>query len=131
MAVITYIARRSLVSGHVEGDEYAIEIPFNQWDDAPEKEESGVVTLSGKPYDRLHRIDMFYDAGTVPVDDKILIAQMREFLYSVYGGEEFTVDPLGTIAAPDQGYAVKLKGKHKETRTQNTYFSFSFRVRAV
>ena len=131
MAVITYIAARSLVAGHTAGDEYAIEIPFSRWDRVAKREAETIRTLSGNSFTRLHRIDTSYDAGTVPVDDTALINQMREFLASVAGGEEFTVDPLGTIAAPDQEFAVEIEGDPTESRQQNFWFSFQFRVRAL
>ena len=130
MAVITYTAKRSLISGHSAGTIYDLEIPANVWTPTDERRTEEVVSLSGKTQTRLHRVDEIYQFGSVPVDSASLQAQMTEFLRSVAGGELFIIDVYGTIASPVNPLTVRLSGNYDITRLGTmAYLSYSFKVR--
>jgi len=97
MATITYIAKRSLMAGHVEGEEYTFEVPISDWTPRPRRQAASSTSLSGRRFDRLTRIDREWRVSTVAEDDEAKLAQLEEFLDSVAGGETFEITHSGTL----------------------------------
>lgn len=130
MAAITYTARRSLVPGHVEGEEYSLEVAMSAIDPTTDAERDDHVALDGTTESLLTRIDKLWRFRTIPLEEPVA-AQMREFLDSVLGGEAFVIDPYGTIADPIQPLTVKLASKRYGDDRHGTVFlyRFSFDVR--
>lgn len=133
MAVFTYIAkdRGSLATGHSAETEYSIEIPLSKWDESNEKEESVNKSLSGTRFSVLHRIDRGASFKTVSTDDQTLIEGLTEMLDSVAAGEEFSIDPYGTIASPGTEIPVVIDGNFRKERVLETEFSFSAKVEFI
>lgn len=127
MAVITYNAvdRGDLVSGHSEGTEYTIEIPFTEWTPRNKKKGNTVSSLSGVKHHVLHYIERSFSFRTLGTDDTNLIASLDELFSSVAAGEVFTIDPYGTVANPDVTFSVQVNGDHRVSRPTPTEFSYS------
>ena len=134
MAVFTYISkdRGSLVSGHSAEIEYSIEIPLSVWSPDSKKEESVRKSLSNKKFTILHYIERFFRLSTVSTDDQAIIDGLIEMFDSVANGEDFTIDPYGTLVAPGATtYTVTIDGNHKQKRENQTEFSFSAKVEVL
>lgn len=107
MPVITYIAQRSLIGGHVQGNEYQIQTEFYQRPRQSSAQRHGRVSLAGIQESYLYRIARRYPI----VSDLIPLAslgQWREFLDSVANEENFQIDFTGTIAAPGTDVNVRM-----------------------
>lgn len=94
--------------------------------DSPEGKEH--TALSGRTEHTVYRIDRLHKLKTVPLmlsDSELAV--WREFGASCAFGEFFTLDPLGTEAAPDSPVTVRMKMKtFKENRMAGRFFTFSF-----
>lgn len=101
MAVIEYTAadRADLVTGHTVGTNYKIEVKLIAFDEAIDTPKTIHVALNGSVETVLKRATMMYSAtiSWPSTDDE----NIREFLFSIAGGEMFNFDPYGTIATPD------------------------------
>jgi hypothetical protein len=130
MAVITYIAKRRLVSGHVEGSSYALEVLLAQWDWMPKDHKEVVTSTSGIRVERFYREESQYQVTIDRQTDPAIIEQVREFARSVSRGEAFQIDEQGTLAAPVNPIDVVMEANsYQETRVPRThYFKFSFKV---
>lgn len=116
MAAVTYTAWRSLVSGHVEGDEYSLDIPLASLERRVAEEKERTESLSGNEETLLHRLDVFWSCTTANIKEAD-IGALREFLDSTAGGEQFTFDPYGSVASPDDPVTVKRRGSgYREQR---------------
>ncbi|GAB2507089.1 hypothetical protein [Microbulbifer agarilyticus] len=95
-------------------------------DDQPEGKEH--VALSGFRETTAYRLERVAVCRTVPLQlTPAQLAEWREFAASVAFGEYFTLDALGTEAAPDDPQTVQLKFKSfKEKRLPGRFFEFSF-----
>jgi|GEM_PF-1784715 hypothetical protein len=138
MATITYIAKRSLVAGHVAGQEYSLVVPIEDWTPRRERVTEEVTSLDGKQFQTFHRKDRLWSVGTVPLDaigqvepaDADLVEQLREWEDSVQAGEVFQIDPFGTPETPGQPVSVTLKGDVTESLVNSVgYYRYSFNVR--
>lgn len=111
MSAITYTAhvRATLMAGHTAGNSYAFDTAFMQMDTAYNSPKSQHQALDGSVESVLHRIDrtISITIGLYDSDDE---DQITEFIESVAGGEEFTIDVNGTSSTPDSPITVKLKG---------------------
>ena len=133
MAVFTYIAkdRGSLVSGHSDGTEYSIEIELAEWLPTNNKEESVTRPIDGPKFTVLHRIERGFNFKTVSTEDQTIIDGLIEMFDSVAAGEEFSIDPYGSIAVPDESFDVSIDGNYRQTREFQVEFSFSAKVDLV
>ena len=132
MAHIVYTAKRSVIDSHSIYTEYEFEVALNKFDRSAKREQETAASLSGVRFTVLHRIDLFFDVSTVPINDGSVIDQMREFLDSVAGGEEFYLDVYGTIAAPDAPKTLVIDGDYTENMVDiSGFYSFSFKVLEV
>lgn len=132
MGTITYIAvdRGRLTAGHSEGTAYTIEVDFERHDDSSDRKSDEIVSLSGKSkFTRFHRKDVFASFSTVWIDSESLQLQMIELADSLDAGEEFIVDPYGTIATPVELITGRLKGEIDKTRyNKMERFKYSFSI---
>lgn len=128
MAHIVYTAKRSIIDAHSAETEYEFEIDLGKFDRSTKREQETSSSLVGVRFTVLHRIDVFYSATTAPVNSSSDIDQMREFLDSVAGGEEFTIDPMGTILTPDNPRTLTIDGDYTESQVgESQYYTFSFK----
>lgn len=130
MAAITYIAkdRGELISGHSALTEYSFDVSLSGFNRSSTRVHDEHASLSGVRVTNYHRTDHTYAITTQQTTSVTNIEQMREFLTSVSAGEEFTLDPFGSVASPDSPKAVKIKGNYSEQMSQGGFVSFSFEV---
>lgn len=130
MAVFTYVAkdRGFLVAGHSEGTEYSIEIGLSEWSPTNKKNEAVSRPIDGPKFTLLHGIERGFNFETVSTEDQSIIDGLIEMFDSVAGGEDFTIDPYGSISAPDEGITVSIDGDYRRKRVLQTEFSFSAKV---
>lgn len=132
MSHIVYTAKRSVIDSHSIDTEYEFEIALNKFERSAEREQDTSSSLSGSRFTVLHRIDIFYDISTVPIKSTSAIAQMRELLDSVAGGEEFTIDVFGEIGSPDNPKVFVIDGNYKESMVDiSGFYTFSFKALEV
>tara|TARA_R110001599_G_scaffold339851_1_gene559704 strand:- start:5629 stop:6030 length:402 start_codon:yes stop_codon:yes gene_type:complete len=133
MAVFTYIAkdRGSLVVGHSEDTEYSIEIGLSQWESTKDKNEAVTRPIDGPKFTVLHGIERGFSFKTVSTEDQAVIDGLIEMFDSVAAGEEFSIDPYGSIAVPDESFDVSTDGNYRQTREFQVEFSFSAKVDLV
>lgn len=125
MALITYTAKRSLISGHTTGEEYTIELPLSDWTPSSEPVTEKADALSGKRFTTLSRIEKSWSAASIPTDDAAILSQMEEFLDSVAGGEVFIINPFG-----GQDYTCEIDGKPKWSLVNSVgFYAISFTAR--
>jgi hypothetical protein len=86
----------------------------------------------GAPEVLLHRRETLIQITTGYISEA-QIAQWREFLASVEGGETFTLDLLGTVAAPDDPVSAMLASEeYTEMRVgDSSSYQLSFNVRIL
>lgn len=118
MGYISYFAvdQGNMVAGHSEGTEYTIEIDFERYDPSTKRNVNERKALSGKKFTRFHSKERHGSFTTIWQDDTDIHAQMKEFADSVDAGEEFVIDPYGTLASPIEPMTVTLKGEVTQTR---------------
>jgi hypothetical protein len=113
MGAITYEAKRSLIPGHVENDLYDLETDFQAIN--PRKKST---SFSKTPLDGVSIQTVFHNivdgwnlrSGHITPDaNDDLPADWVEFMDSVLDGSTFTLDVLGSIAAPRNPQTVKLR----------------------
>lgn len=129
MATITYTAidRGDLIGDHSELTEYSFDVPLSRFQKSTKRKQSTSPSLSGRRITTLQRLDTFFNVSTVETEDDETINSMREFLSSVAAGEQFTLDPFGSILTPDNPFTVKIDGNFSEDLNIVSY-SFAFRV---
>ena len=131
MGTLTYEAvdRGNLVAGHSEGTEYTIELDFERFDDGSDRKINEIKSLSGKKTTRFHRKELFAAVGTIWVDDLATQLQLIEFFDSLDAGEDFALDPYGTIASPVENITATLKGNPSKARYKKMErFKYSFNI---
>ena len=115
MATIIYTAKRSLAPGHVEGEEYLLEIGI--LDDANRRvatEKDVQRSLGGAMETLRHRHDVMWTLTLEPTQGKNM-PLVREFLDSTDGGEAFSIDLYGQ-------YAQMVNVKRIDTQYSETAF---------
>lgn len=129
MAYVNYSAKRNLVGGHVIGNSYDLEFspailePDRDISKHDSESDDGTIETQysyGRDIWEVETISIVYGSANYDL--------WREFLDSVEGSEQFTFDPFGTIASPDNPVQVKLKGDYKPKRKNYNNFTFSFKV---
>lgn len=128
MSVIYYIAKRNLMTGHVVDTPYSFDIGFRHYHDTPVSETVNKATWSGVRQTVIRRVDVFWDFETELLENT-LREQFEEFIYSVLGGEEFSIDVFGSLAVPGTSFNCKLAGKPQPAREgESTFIRYRFRV---
>lgn len=131
MTAIVYTAQRNLITGHTAGTEYSLDVDMTDIDPGDETESDEHVALDGSTETVFNRIDEIWGFTTIPLDIAAM-AEVREFLNSHVSGEPFTIDPYGTVAAPDNPITVKLTSKnHRPRRVGLSHYQYSFQVRKL
>lgn len=141
MTAVTYTAKRSIISGHIEDTNYSINLAVMA--DTPgftrETNDATNTTLDGsREVLRYHAIK-YYDIHLAPLKGGAALDVVLEFLDSVEGGETFGFDFYGTVASPASVVSATLdKAGYSLDRYQalgtggaGDYFTLSFRVRVV
>ncbi len=122
------------LQGYVRGlgQSYDIEFSARQLERSVRVDRKVQTALGGQRETLLNRRDVFWDIGTRIIDESEL-AQWREFLASVEGGETFTLDPYGTIASPDNPVACVLdRPDYSERRVSSVKrYTIAFRVKLL
>jgi len=112
MSAITYTAhaRATLISGHTAGNSYSFDVKIRAYDRTINSPKTQHRSLDNTIETILKRVDqgLSITIGAYGESDQ---AQIDEFVYSVAGGEAFTVDLNGTAATPDAPVSVKYTGK--------------------
>ncbi len=112
MSVITYTAhaRAPLISGHTAGTSYSFDIKFRTYDrtiNSPKTQHRALDNTIETVLKDVNQ-DLSVVIGAYGDSEQ---AQIDEFIYSVAGGEQFTIDLNGTAATPDAPVSVKYTGK--------------------
>lgn len=141
MQRITYVARRSIISGHSAETAYTMDLILREKD--PEIEAKGPApseSMSGRVVTTLNAVITSWRCETPPLPPAQW-KQMREFLDSALDGQYMTFDPehgSGGISVPSTERLVILKDRKYTPRRFQTgttqdqhYFSFSFVLREV
>lgn len=128
MTVITYTAmdRGDLIAGHSELTEYSFEVPLLAFNSSTTRAQNTVTALSGRSFTTLKHIKVNHSIQTRPTKDQDLRDQMREFLSSVAGGEEFSIDLFGKLLSEDDPITCKISGNYSQALTQGKFYAFSF-----
>lgn len=129
MAAITYTAidRGELRSGHSALTQYSFDIPFTAFTRSLNRQQSTLKSISGKRVTTFENLETGFSVSTVMTEDTVTRDNMLEFLTSVVAGEEFSIDPDGSVASPDSPFTVVLTGTPSETREDIAY-SYSFEI---
>ena len=105
MGAITYTAKSraplmtSVSPVHVAELQYDFDVKFQAFSSSIDQPKSQHVSIGGvvetvlKRATNMHMITLIW-----PHEEN---EQLQEFIYSIAGGETFTIDPYGTIASPD------------------------------
>ena len=129
MAAVSYTAKRSLRAGVTENDSIDYDFQVSAVDRSTKPKIGQSVSLSGWQETVRDRTDELYRITTVPVLEADF-DHFRQFLDSVDGGEQFTLDPYGTIAVPVQAMTCVLSSKgYREKRVSQRYVSVTFVAR--
>ena len=106
---VTYIARRSLVSGHSVGAAYSINLALTAKDRVRRSLGKTAVALGGQSWTTYHRGEVHWRLTTRPLT-LTETRNMREFLDSVEDGQYFTWDPTYIAgASPSDRRNVRLE----------------------
>lgn len=129
--VVSYTAKRSIMSGHTAGTVYDLEFAASVINHARDTEKKTNIAKSGATVTLLHRIDKLIEVKSAIVAQAERPA-WEEFIDSVLGGESFSIDPYGTVAVPDQPRSVILEGQVSEEREgTGMRWRFGFKVRQL
>lgn len=137
MAVITYTAKRNVAPGREADEEYSFEVPLADWTPDSSPEANGSMSLSGRQFTTLYRVEKGWSVGILPIhvlgDDAALARQIEEWADSVAAGEPFYIDPFGTVDVPVEPIQVQLPARRSSVSQNMTnsvgYYSYSFQVR--
>jgi len=98
--------------------------------DQDESIESETTTsLDGSMETDFQRIDVFWDVSTDFIETATRLAEFREFLASVAGGEVFTFDPEATDGTAVDEYQVKLVSQRHRRRRIGMLDAYTYSVR--
>jgi len=105
MAAITYIAhaRAPLMTtpspDHTAGTGYSFDVKLKALSESLDQPKNQHISLAGQVETVLMRASKVISITLIwPHSEH---EQLMEFLYSIAGGEQFTFDPYGTVASPD------------------------------
>lgn len=137
MTAVTYVAKRSLVAGHVVNNTYSINIPVVSMptNRTPSKEVQQSLALVRETI--YFGASETYAVQTAALTPAQVIA-VKEFLDSVEDGSTFTFDPYGSVNTPVSPLTAEIdsNGYPGERISQgrggaDDMFRFSFTVRVV
>lgn len=130
MARVSYTALRSLRAGVSANDVIDYDFDVSAADRSTKVERKDQISLGGKQETIKDRTEEHWTVTTLPVLEADF-DHFRQFLDSVDGGEPFTFDAFGTLAAPiDVKTDCTLENRgYKEKRVSQRYLSVQFRVR--
>ena len=94
--IFTYIARSDLITGHVAGEQYAVQVLATECNRETKIEREIVRSLSGASVTTVKHRYRTWSIRTIAID-KDKTAAMMEFISSVLGGESFTFDEAATV----------------------------------
>jgi len=106
---IVYIARRSLITGHVAGNEYTLSIDTTTRTRSRRVEKVQQKTLSGRHETLWFHGERLWNVTFEPIQGSAILA-LQEFLDSTESGEQFSMTLHGetedavTVARTDTGY---------------------------
>jgi len=112
---------------------YSIDLPLKHYERKAEINKSMMRSISGASETLRHAKHYLWDCVTTGIALASL-ATYREFFGSVDGGEEFSIDPRGTVASPSNPVTVELISEsYSETPIDGVdgYFSIGFTVREI
>lgn len=127
---IIYTAARRLRSGVTAGDEITLEIDLESFDRSIRSNRRTSRAIDGTQSDVLHALNDIYDCATLAIAPANR-SKVDEFLYSVSGGETFTMTNLDES---DRVMTCKLQGdfsRSRETTAQVDFFNYTFSVQEV
>ena len=125
----TYTAKRRLASGHSVETEYDYVIDGAAIDQDESIESETTTSLNGSMETDFQRIDVFWDVSTDFIETATRLAEFREFLASVAGGEVFTFDPEATDGTAVDEYQVKLVSQRHRRRRIGMLDAYTYSVR--
>ena len=115
MSVITYAAKRDIITGHVVNTSYSMQVSDKAINHSYQENKVTNTSIGGvSEYIFRNEIE-FYNVtfGSFPRISGIdTLEQIREFYASVRSGEVFTFDPYGTISVPDNVINVTMDTKN-------------------
>lgn len=137
MTAVTYIAKRSIVAGHVVNNSYSINIPVVSMPVSRQPKKNMNESLSMVRETIYHGAAELWEIQTPLLTSSQTLA-MKEFLDSVEDGSAFTFDAYGSVNTPVNQVSAEIESTgypmQREPRGQggsNDYFRFSFTVRVV
>lgn len=131
MARVSYVALRSLQGGVSVDDDIDFDFEVAKADRKTKTDRKDHIALGGAQASIKNRTDEQYMIGTIPVLEADF-PDFRQFLDSVDAGEQFTLDPYGTLASPVLALNCVMVSKgYKEKRISERWLSTSFEVRVV
>ena len=134
MTAISYVAKRSIQSGHTADTTYSFDIGMGVINRKNTFYGVKKKTIMRKSVSHIDAIEESFALETVPVQiNSTAHKNMREFLDSCLPTEQFSMDLYGTVSVPDVLKLCELTiDEYVETRVSTTnYVVFSFEVRVV
>lgn len=123
MAVVEFIATRSIAAGYTVGDTVAIQFGVMRADLTPGVISQSKISLGGARRTNVHRFEDRYRITTVPFAGTSL-AVFRMFLESVRAGESFLADWESDVGPATLAYY--LAKSYTPDRLFQQTFKFSF-----
>lgn len=122
------------ITGHKRGygQSYSIDFEASAVDPTDTDTKNRVITWGGRAESILLRQERSWMLRTLPLAAAAQ-AQWREFLASVAASEEFTLDPLGTLASPVAPFQAELlTSTHAPKRVGvSAYVTYDFKAREL
>lgn len=137
MTAVTYIAKRSIVAGHVVNNSYSINIPVVSMPVSRQPKKTMNESLSLLRETIYHGSSEMWNIQTALLTPSQTLS-IKEFLDSVEDGSSFTFDAYGNVNTPvnqvtaeieSTGYSMEREAKGQGG--SNDHFRFSFVVRVV
>jgi len=115
---VRYIARRSVISGHVVGGVYGLNLYLTTKDQESRLQAERATALVGRVYTTFHSAVIVWECETRPMSLSES-NELREFLRSAQDGQVLQFDPYWwTGASPSSIRSVVLdQGRYSESRS--------------
>ena len=131
MASVSYVAKRSLQGGVSVDDNIDLDFNASVIDRSTKPIRSEQISIGGVQETLRDRTDILFTIKTSPVLEADF-DDFRQWFDSVDGGEQFTLDPYGTIASPVDAQICVLTSKgYKEKRVSQRYISATITARVL
>lgn len=125
----TYTAKRRLAAGHSAETEYDFVIDGATIDQDEEVVAERTTALDGSSETDFQRIDVFWETTTDFIETATRLAEFREFLASVAGGELFVFDPEATDGTAVDEYTVRMVSSRYRRRRVGTLAKYTYSLR--